>query len=167
VLSEWEAVEFELSRLYSWFGGAIDDPALLAEYGTPRIFKERADGLKKKADKHFLAPDQNREGDFQSLMRETTGYADRRNDIAHGILLPIDSIYYFRNRIKPNLLHRRHFAIIPTLYQLRRHDEHGFPEFAYTSREMTRIVQRLKRLSASTREYRLSVTRGATPPAEK
>jgi hypothetical protein len=46
-------------------------------------------------------------------LREAEEYADRRNEIAHGMVFRIDQITFFRERLKPQLLHREHWALIP------------------------------------------------------
>ncbi len=134
ILSRWEALEFELSRLYSWFCGETDETDLEREYGNGRIFNERADILSAKAKEHFVRnPDQKSEATFDELLKQARGYAARRNDIAHGILFRIDEITLFRECLKPNLLHRPHHAIIPPLFAVRSHTSTGYPEFAYAS----------------------------------
>lgn len=140
----WESVEFELGRLYTWFGGKLDDQQLMSEYGGGTIFKARADALDRKADRYFQKfPNQKREGQFSELLTIARGFSNRRNDIAHSIAFRIDRITYFRERIKPNLLDRQHFALLPPLYADRWASAKGFPVFAYTSVEMERIARRL------------------------
>jgi hypothetical protein len=146
VMSRWEEFEFELSRLYSWFAGEFDAIERLHEYGKGSIFRERSNTLKRKAEQYFRAnPCQIKEAKFDKLIISVTGYADRRNDVAHSILFQIDRITFFRGRIKPNLLRRDHFAVIPPLYSDKKH-QGGLPAFAYTSVEMNRLGNRLKHL---------------------
>jgi hypothetical protein len=154
VISYWEAAEFELSRLYTCFGGSLDDQTLMHEYGEGRIFRERAQALDKKADEYCKRQScQQREGDFDNLLRQCLGYADRRNDIAHGIVFRVDRITFFRDRIRPDRLHREHFAVIPPLYAHRWH-KGGFPDFAYTSRELSRLLNLLVGLRDAIENYR-------------
>lgn len=156
IMTAWEAVEFELSRLYTWYGGSLDSQALMAEYGKGSIFRERVAILERKAAAYFTAhPNQAREGQFSSLLEQAKGYSHRRNDIAHSMLFQIDQLTFFRNKIKTNLLHRPHYAIIPPLYAVRYATALGLPEFAYTSREMTRIFYRIRQLCQDLETYRL------------
>ncbi len=156
IMTNWEAVEFEFSRLYTWFGGSLDDQTLMNEYGKGTIFRNRIEILKIKADEFFVkSPNQNRECEFHSLTIQAEGYAGRRNDIAHGMLFQIDQLTYFRDRIKANLLKRTHYAIIPPLHAFRATSADGFPSYAYTSREMLHLVQRLWALQQSTEKFRL------------
>jgi hypothetical protein len=102
VMSRWESLAFELSRLHSLFLGALDETEAMQAYGKGRIFPQRIETLAKVAEAHFRgSPCQKREGQFEELMRESLGYADRRNDIAHGIVFRIDEIALFREHLKP------------------------------------------------------------------
>lgn len=48
-MSEWEALEFELSRLYAFFAGTPDSVDLMQVYGTGSIFAERSRMLEQAA----------------------------------------------------------------------------------------------------------------------
>ena len=157
IITRWESIEFELSRLYTWLGGSLHDQALMREYGACSIFRERAKTLERKAEAFFANhPNQRREGEFHELLRQAKGYVNRRSDIAHGILFRIDPITYFRERIKPQLLKREHYAIILPLYAYRFATPQGFPDFAYTSVEMRRLGQRLWNLQKAFEAWRLA-----------
>ncbi len=157
VLNQWEALEFELSRLYSWFCGKTDDAWLEREYGNGRTFSERADILTKKARECFVrAPDQEQEAKFDDLLKQARGYAGRRNDIAHGMLFPIHEITLFKDRIKPSLLNRPHHAIIPPLFAVRSHTSSGYPEYAYASNEMRTVEARVRYLRGRVERFRLA-----------
>ena len=80
IMTQWETIEFEFSRLYSWFGGAFEEQSLVIEYGAGRIFRDRATALARKAEEHFTSnTNQIRESEFHSLLVQARGYADRRN----------------------------------------------------------------------------------------
>ena len=133
----------------------MDDAKLMAEYGAGRIFRERAAALSEKANEYFTSkPDQHREGEFSSLLATSKGYAERRNDIAHGIAFRIDRITWFRNQLKPHLLRRAHFSLVPPLYANRYASSAGFPLFSYTSVEMGRIAKRLLKLQREVEGFR-------------
>jgi len=69
----WEAIEFELSRLYSVLAGDPDGAAM-RDYGTPTIARLRLDDLSEKADQFFIKrPSQKREGQLRY-------FATRRNE---------------------------------------------------------------------------------------
>jgi hypothetical protein len=155
VVTAWEAVEFELSRLYTWFRGSLDDTSLMRDYGAGRIFRERAERLNAAAEKFFISqPSQEVERQFFDLLLQTKGYAERRNDIAHGMVFQIDHISHFRRRMKIKHLGQDHFAVIPPLYANRFHNEAGLPSFAYTSVEMSRLISRFSRIRSHAKEFR-------------
>lgn len=165
VISYWEAIEFELGLLYTCFGGIPEDHYLMREYGAGRIFRDRAQALDQKATAHCIRHNcQHREGDFDNIMSQCLGYADRRNDMAHGIVFRVDEITYFRQRIKPNRRDRMHLAVIPPLYAHRWHTT-GFPDFAYTSEEISRLLIRLEALRETVRKYRKRLPEAIQPGA--
>ena len=162
-IARWEAVEFDLSRLHSFFLGSLDELAPMRDYGEPRIFRERADKLAKAANAYFTAhPNQSQEAHFDAILASARGYSNRRNEIAHGMVFRIDVISYFRRNIKPQLLKRPHFAVIPPLYALRAHRS-GFPDWAYNSQMMERLCHRLIMLQKKIREA-FGQTLGYTMP---
>lgn len=157
VLSAWETVEFEMARLYSTFA---DDPdgAAIHRYGDGRIFRDRLAQLHIAADKHFIRrPGQSTEGDFKALADHAEKAADRRNEVAHGIVMRIDTITFFRNAILVRLWHRPHFALVPPLYLLRKHVD-GLPEFAYRSRDLRVLSGRMLDLATGVSRYRHLLT---------
>jgi hypothetical protein len=154
VITYWESIEFELGLLHTYLGGIPEDQSLMREYGEGRIFRERAQALAKKAEEYAIRHCcQHREGDFDRIMDLCLKFADRRNDIAHGILFRVDQIMFFRMRISPKHRNREHFAIIPPLYAHRWHST-GFPDFAYTSDEISLLVVHLEGLLETIRKYR-------------
>lgn len=155
VMSQWEALEFELSRLYGWLGGAPDQQESMRGYGEPYKFRERADKLKNRAEKYFQRNcNQDLEGAFYELIVRARGYSGLRNDVAHGIAFRIDEITFFRRRIKPKLLKREHYALIPPLYAYRKADQNGLPIYAYTSREMNRMFVSIQKLQYDVMRFR-------------
>ena len=166
VMTRWESLEFELSRLHSLFLGALDETEAMRAYGKGRIFPQRLEVLTDAADKHFRScPCQRREGRLQELLREAEGYADRRNEIAHGIVFRIDQITFFRERLKPQLLHREHWALIPPLYASKAHYASGMPGYAYTSISMERLAHRLMNLQGRIRSLHSGASALAVSPS--
>ena len=152
-MSEWEALEFELSRLYALLSGSPNDVDVMQIYGTGTIFRERANMLDQIGKAYFMANcGQAREGDFDKLLVLARNYSARRNDIAHGIVFRVNDITFFRQRIRPDRLHRNHYILIPPLYAKRSHST-GLPDFAYTSTEMHRIQRRIENLRMEIRRY--------------
>ena len=151
-MSRWESLEFELSRLHSMFLGALDETEAMRAY-EGNTFRERSDNLAKVAERHFLiSPCQKREGRLGVLLQEARQYAKRRNEVAHGIVFRIDEITFFRERLKPQLLHREYWALIAPLFASKAHRvSDGMPAYAYTSESMNRMALRLMNLQGRIR----------------
>lgn len=144
VISQWEAVEFQLSRLYSAFVGDPDGESI-QQYGTGRIFRDRLTLLEGVAAQWFIAnPSQHSEGHFERLIEQARGFADRRNEIAHGIVFPVHTVSYFVSVM--NLPAGVRWALVPPYYLLRKHDERGAPVFIYTSAELNSLAKTLLKL---------------------
>lgn len=157
VLDQWEAVEFQLSRLYSIFVGEPDGPAIW-DYGKGQIFRLRLSALSEVAEKYFVrCPDQKREGDLCRLVREAEDYSARRNEVAHGTVRDLSEFTFFRQHLAsagPD-----QYALIPPLYLLRKHDLSGHPQFAYTSPDMRVLRDRLFLLSDRIGTFRETLPR--------
>jgi hypothetical protein len=140
VTSQWERIEFSLARLFSIFVGRPDESRALIEYSAPPIFRMRFDALLRTAARFFISnPDQQLEGELHALTVQLHGFADRRNDIAHGMVFPIQSIEFLRRHLDPRHAHRRQFALISPFQTLKRDAAKDTPAYAYTSAEMNSI----------------------------
>ncbi|MFN0191597.1 MAG: hypothetical protein ACKVP5_06420 [Aestuariivirga sp.] len=153
-LSEWEGVEIGLCRIFSFFVGDPDGEAMRT-YGEPRIFRERFGKLLQAADQFFISHNnQELEGTLHQLEGEITGYADRRNEIAHGIVMPINA-FSFASQIIPKMKPRTNYwALMPSYYQVRKHNQDGFPEFIYGASSMVTIADGMTKLYGKISEYR-------------
>ena len=168
VISHWEAVEFELARLYSAFVGDPDGEPMQKGYGQGRIFQDRLRIARLAASKWFIeAPDQHAEAGFDHLAFSAEKFAERRNEVAHGIVFRVQNMTYFRNRFGLSADRRSVFALIPPLYTLRKHDNAtGMPTYAYASVELQTLTDRLLSLVVDTRSYREAFFgRNGLPPA--
>lgn len=156
VISEWEAVEFGLSRIHSVFCGDPDGEALRL-YGKGRIFKERHSILSAAGDQYFVTkPNQDLEGRLVRLLRATEGFADRRNEVAHGIVMAASNIEYFRIAMKIEPTELR-YALMPPYYLLRKHQPDGFPAYAYNAEKLSELHKLLSDLSLQIENFRRSV----------
>jgi hypothetical protein len=152
----WEATEFQLSRVYSIFVGQVDDPdAMRSGYGSGRIFQERIGNLRKAADAYFRRdPHQPLEGAFDSIAEAVVGFADRRNEVAHGIVLDVKKVSYIASCMGLTDKTRPHFVLIPPLYLLRKHTELGAPSYIYTSAALKRLAGLILGVERNVRIYR-------------
>jgi hypothetical protein len=94
IMSAWEFIEFDLSEMFEIFtGGRASSkgmsPALRA-YGTIINFRSRKEMLSAAAKVFFKANPRTRlERPFKSALKKCNGWADRRNEVAHGIVLKL------------------------------------------------------------------------------
>jgi hypothetical protein len=163
VTSHWEALEFELSRLYSIFAGDPDGEAMQT-YGTGKIFRDRLVALRQLAEKHFIAtPTQDLEGIFDGLANAAEGFGSRRNEVAHGIVCPVQNISFFMGHFGQHVGGKPQYLLIPPYYTVRNHQD-GLPLYSYSSIELSALTQHLLILLERVRAYRrdlLNRTRGA------
>ena len=78
----------ELSHLYACFKGQpTNSLAMVREYGSGNVFRERSNRLAAAAKAFFVGHcNQTDEGEFDLLLTRCNGFAARRNDIAHGVV---------------------------------------------------------------------------------
>lgn len=139
-ISQWEHVEFNLSRLYTVFAGNPDDGESLREYGRGAIFKERLRGLRECANRYFMAyPNQALEAEFDALSIAAEGFSGRRNEVAHGVSFPTRLLPFFQDRTAT----RDRWAITPPYFALRNYDQSGYAKYGYTSHGLNELVLRM------------------------
>ncbi|MER8822632.1 hypothetical protein NKH70_22915 [Mesorhizobium sp. M0991] len=142
-LDKWEFVEFGLAMLYSLFVGD-QSFAKTQEYGGGKIFRERLAGLQRVAEAWFVNfPSQQLEGEFDKLTTAARGFSDRRNEFAHGLVMDVRPVMFWRSKMtlaSPNL---PQFIVGPPLYLGRKHDLTGMPTFGYSSIELELIYDRM------------------------
>lgn len=135
-LCEWERMEVALAYLYSVFTwrGAFDLQGA-RQYGRGRIFKERMDGLEDVARRFFIQRHhQDAEGDFGRLVCRVRKFADRRNDIAHGIVTTVRwHIPVVGETVGPQA---PQFYLLPAFYDPRRAQGH-MPDYAFNAEIIT------------------------------
>jgi hypothetical protein len=129
-LSAWEAAEVALAQLYGvLLGNGSFEPSGPRQYGGPRIFDQRMDGLEKLAGKYFVFhPDQQKEHEFERIACKFRKFSFRRNDIAHGIVRELQ----FRGR--------KGYCLLPPLYDGRRFSGGNFPDFIYVADEINKFA---------------------------
>jgi hypothetical protein len=157
VMSEWEGNEFELARLHSVFLGDPDGDAAISSYGKGRIFQERIRILREAAERYFSRhPNQTMEGNFERLAVAAEGFADRRNEVAHGYVLPMNKMLFFMHQIGLPVSEVPLYALVPPLHTIRWHKE-GLPKYAYTSSELRTLSERLLLLLGHVHHHRMTL----------
>lgn len=156
VLSQWVHIEFQLGMLHSAIAQRPNDGNTVREYGDAgKIFRARLLRLRQTADRFFkLKPDQCLEGEFYRICTAAAGFADRRNEVAHGVVFP--SVFlpsFIEDRVQGNL---ESWALAPPYFEARKFDTSNFPKHVYTSRELHALVinlialrERIEKLQAS------------------
>jgi hypothetical protein len=157
IISGWETIEFELSRLYSVFERDPDGLSM-RKYGTPTITRLRLDGLLEAAERYFvISPDQELEGTLHELMIPLRALASRRNEIAHAIVMDISNIEAFLTFLAVEVLGRPHYAAIAPYHQIKQHDRWGLPAYAYTKANMFQLQMKMSDVYRRTNILRLAI----------
>lgn len=167
VLSQWEELEVTLARLYARFRGE-KTTTMIREYGEGRIFKDRIQRLINSASLYFTRhPNQNHEGGFDHLVERCLNFSARRNDIAHGHVVPTRAdVIPEANGEWVNLIGYE-FCLFPPHYDPRRHSEGdpGCPEYGYTRPMMDKLESAIEDLNCDAVAYLRAVF--APPEAQK
>lgn len=108
----------------------VNSPQAIATptYSSARIFRDRATVVENAASVFFCKNcDQALKGDFKAYMDEARMLSNRRNDIAHGIVIP------FYDMQKPEI---ESFYLAPAMYRDSRFNPRAAPDYMFTSREI-------------------------------
>jgi hypothetical protein len=125
-------------------------------YGDGTIFRERLKILREAACSHFVAhPDQELEGAFDEITAAVEGFANRRNDVAHSVVMPINKLTTFRERFDGVTVDGpKQYLLFPPLYSIRKADAEGLPSFAYSFDSLMELAGRLAKLGEALSYYR-------------
>jgi hypothetical protein len=168
VMTQWEGIEVGLSRIYSHFLFMPDDFPTIRKYGSGYKFRDRFADLEEVAERFFVAhPDQHLEGEFHQIGVYVVGFSDRRNDVAHGIVNPIQFYDWYKTRaaeIKPRTTY---WALLPPYHTFRKHLANGEPAYAYTSKELLALEQQLIAIYGEISQYRGKLVMHGFPGAPR
>jgi hypothetical protein len=152
-VSEWEAVEMTLAQLYSIFVGQGPAGKAIQDYGRGRIFRERLTDLERVAQSYFIRHNsQNLEGEFDEICLAAKGFADRRNEVAHGLVMEVSNIQFFRDKLQLAPAGAQHL-VIPPYHAVRNHAA-GFPVWAYNGEQIRTFARRFIDLNSGIKAYR-------------
>lgn len=157
VTSEWEGIEVGLCRIYSFFVKSPDDYAAFTAYGEGKIFQARIDNLSNAARAYFITHrDQETEGEYHRLSVLASAYSKRRNDIAHGIVGPIQYYEWFsaKAQIKPRT---NYWALLPAYHKLSKPVMRTAPPYAYNSKTLAVVQKGMSGLYGEIAQYRESL----------
>jgi hypothetical protein len=154
VVTEWEHVELEFSYLYSLFVGKHEALEALREYGEGAVFTHRVDKLVKAHEKFCpRIPDQDLEVEFFRLIDLAKKFSDRRNDVAHGVVRPIQW-----TRPPPHSWPTEddpfQYCLVPPNYKGKHFAPDNLPAYVYTYDEMLGIQGQLYGVCGAIVQYR-------------
>ena len=142
-LSHWEDIESELSHWYALFIGKMWQHEAYDEYyDKGKTSQRRINTLEVAGEKYFeTCPSQSVEAEFGTVVRATSAFADRRHELAHGIVRPVQWYWsWVSATMKPPAGHDYEYCLVPPHYQRSWYDpEKWNPEFVYTSKEVYEI----------------------------
>jgi hypothetical protein len=167
-LTRWEFVEVALADIFTIFIGAPEisppsEPAVRA-YGSIPGFKSRVDMVDaageaffhidtRERDKKIIEGHAKQRAEFVELLKAIRGFADRRNDIAHGIVHARKSESY----LGPPLYNAKKYPITPNrvtvyeraTYRYGRHDiDYYRNEFEQLATKIENLCSRLRATAA-------------------
>jgi hypothetical protein len=140
IVSEWEYVELELGHLYTVLVDRFGDIEALQEYGSGGLFSQRVSILVRAQEQCFhRTPHQALEGEFDELIQRIRKYADRRHDVAHGIVKPIQWVFPPGDARRVENVIGFQYCVVPPHYKDNHLDPNNLPLYLYTYEEMLQI----------------------------
>jgi hypothetical protein len=173
VLTQWEGIESNLSRIFSMFHNKPDDYETIRKYGEPLVFTYRFSNLQRVATQFFIKRhNQEIEGTLDEMADKIVGFSLRRNEVAHGIVNMVQFYPWFLERAGSLKPHTRYWALIPPYHSIRSHKDTGgnvplsrIPAFVYTSIELRELEQKLQALYGEIGTYREKLRMFLAKPA--
>ena len=153
-LSAWEAIEAQLSYLFTQFiYPGRDSLASRRAYGAVRTFEGRLDMLRAAADVYFAYfPDKSLRTSFKSLAGRAKNYAGRRNDIAHGIVAR-----WHPNPMTSFMVEQETWCLLPSYIMTKHRDISETPEYAMASDDMDYFTSQFNLLLEPAYEVTIAV----------
>ena len=138
-LSTWEELETNLAVLYARFLGVSPKEATSrSEYANAGTFRGRSNQVREAACLFFVRhSSQHLEGYFDNLISELTKVADRRNDIAHGVV----TFWPGGTADLEEALRRMEYMLVPSGYAVKKYGATGDPTYMYSSVELDHFTQ--------------------------
>jgi hypothetical protein len=159
-ISAWEEAEVALSLVHAALVKRPFDAEAIWGYGDERIFRDRLKALNNVAAGFFCGrPDQALEGDFKALSDKACGFAARRNEVAHGIVRPIQ---WYDHAFGPDRIRQTdspdNYCLVPAHYTHRKFEREPYrPKYAYTSVELLSLEKGIRTLTGDAMGFREKV----------
>lgn len=159
-LSEWEYLEYQLSHVYAQVVGKATSIAAMREYGAGNIFALRLRGLETAVEGFFIkTPHQEAEAGFRRITYSAARLADRRNEIAHGIVRPLQWIQQMLPEYEQLRGEKLEYALVPPLYTRKKLDERHRPKYIYTANELMQFALAFSDLSKEALDLKIQIAR--------
>ena len=144
-IDEWERVENCLMMLDSLFAQSLGKKSC---YGKGKIFVNRLESIERFGRQYFIRhPSQTVESEFDGLIASLKNYAQRRHDIAHGIV----EILLTKENQHTNTIE---FALLPAFYAIDRpRKTNFFPTFAYNAAILLSFESKFDELGQHVRSF--------------
>jgi hypothetical protein len=164
VISQWENVELGLSHLYAIFIGQPFSVGIYAQYYEPsKTFMTRLAAVERQSERFFQkAPNQEIEGDFCDLVKRVSGFSERRHEVAHGFVRPIQ---WYRVAL-PSLSAPDgpfQYCVVPPHYQANWFGKSNMPHYVYTSTELAQLELLMFRFGQDITSFRYRLLQPASP----
>jgi hypothetical protein len=141
-------LEIEFCALMAAFKGLARLDVLAVEEYFRNTFQSRSEVLDAAAERYFeTAPNQAKEGRFKHLVCKARELAEKRNQIAHGVLIIIRESAEDHRSLE--------FAWVPATYDRRKMDEKLLPKYCYTSTEIRAFGNDFQSLMVEVMEFTL------------
>ena len=118
------------------------------EYGKGAIFANRAIIIEEAAEKWLC--DQTLESEFDRLLCVARHFAGRRNEVAHGVVRPIQWVMPIYQPY-----HRLQYCLVPPYHTYRKYDLHNRPEYIYISETLSDLAQIIRVLANEILQFRI------------
>lgn len=157
-LSEWERYDTTLSFLFAAFVSPAAPLGARRAYSAVRTFEGRVEMLRAASEAHFSAhPDNERQEDWKTILRDSNKYAERRNEIAHGAV----EHYVPQPPALKTVGGVAGYALFPSFSTFRNRDLVGDPAYCYASPELEYFRARFYLLRKPALDLSIAVTRSS------
>ena len=144
-LSHWEEIEGELSHWFALCIGKMwQHEAYDQYYEQGKTGRQRINTVQKAGEAYFVKhPSQEAEAKFSIVIDATREFANRRHELAHGVVRPIQWYWpVVQQFMKPPAGANFEYCLVPPHYQRSWFDPKDWnPEYVYTSKEIYEIDQ--------------------------
>jgi len=139
-LTDWERFEGHLALIFTALIGLGDEAhAARRAYGTIAAFQGRAGMVRAAAEAYFDEhPDPDLQKDLADLLNTASRASARRNEIAHGVVQPIDP--------SKTVFTGGRYTLVPAYYATNKRDLRHQARYSYAAVEIQRFARQFDEL---------------------